>query len=387
MRRLSAAAVLLLALGAPATGQDPGEVIVAFGDSITEGDSRFDEENRGGYPGRLGTILRQEDREIEVLNRGVGGETTSEGLSRIGSAASGADIVLIMEGSNDIDLVIEGAISFESIKTNLSAMVGQVRSAGAEAVIGTVIPRGPNARRDKSSRLTFALVRDIRELAFQRRIDLVEGWEPFATHPEPWASIYFLGEDPTGHPNAAGFALLAETFADVLQGRDTMTPVIGRYTPNPDSTPEVRPGQRFELEVYDFGTGTARDFLTLIINDVPVDTSIGGNNRRRILSHESDGGTVTCYARVGVQALDQADPPQRLDAIVGEHSVRNESTRRTDLNKDCRIDGRDIAVLARLFGVRSNQFAYEPGVDVVRDGVIDGEDLAEVAADFGKTSF
>jgi lysophospholipase L1-like esterase len=376
-------------VAAPVTlrAQDTDATIVAFGDSITEGRSPFDEQNRGGYPGRLGPRLSQGGLEAEVLNRGNGGESTAEGLSRIGGAIVGADIVLLMEGSNDIDRVIEGQISFESIKANLNAMVGQIRNAGAEAVIATVIPRGPNARRDRSSLLTFALVRDIRELAFQRRIDLVDPWEGFSTFPEPYASLYFRGDDPVGHPNAAGFELLAQTFADVLLGLDTMTPVIGRYTPNPLAVPEVRPGQRFELEVYDFGTGIARDSLTLTINDVPVEARVTGNDRRRILTHDSDGETVTCYARVAVQALDLAEPANRLDAVVGEHTVRGETSRRTDLNRDCRVDGRDIAVLARLFGQRSNQFAYEEAVDLVRDGVIDGADLAQVAADFGKTTF
>lgn len=386
MRRCAGALALVL-LAIPVAAQDAGELIVAFGDSITEGDSHFDEENRGGYPGRLGPMLRAEGRDVEVVNRGVGGETTGEGLSRIGSAASGADLVLLMEGSNDIDLVVDGVISFESIRANLGAMVGRIRDEGAEAVLATVIPRGPDARRDKNSRLTFALVRDIRELAFQRKTELVDSWERFATYPEPWASIYYRGTDVVGHPNAAGFQLLAETFADVLQGRDTMTPVIGRYTPNPDSTPEVRPGETFELEVYDFGAGVDRDALTLTINDLPVDTTVGGNSRRRTLTHESDSTTVTCYARVGVQALDVAESPNRLDTIVGEHTVRGESARRTDLNRDCRVDGRDIAVMARLFGLRSHQFAYDVRVDLDRNGIIDGTDLAALAADFGKTTF
>lgn len=379
--------VALLLLAAPLAAQDAREIIVAFGDSITEGDSRFDEENKGGYPGRLGPLLRQEGRDVEILNRGVGGESTAEGLSRIGSAASGADTVLLMEGTNDVTLVAEGLLSFESIKANLNSMVGQIRGEGAEAVVATVIPRGPSTHHDKENKLTFALVLDIRELAFQRRTRLVDAWERFATYPEPWTSIYFRGADVTGHPNAAGFEVLAETFADVLLDRDTMTPVIGRYSPKPEGTPEVRPGQRFELEVYDFGEGLDRDAATLTINDVPVDTQIGGNSKRRILSHDSDATTVTCYARVGVQAVDRAEPANRLDTLVAQHSVRNETTRRTDLNKDCRVDGRDVAVMARIFGQRSNQFAYDPKVDLVRDGVIDGEDLAELAADFGKKTF
>lgn len=387
MRRGAPSLIAISVLFAPLAVHG-AEMIVAFGDSITEGSSRFDEENKGGYPGRLEGMLLGDGLDVKVVNKGLGGETTAEGLSRIGNAIPGADVVLLMEGTNDIDHVIEGMISFESIKANLNSMVGQIRSQGAETVLGTVIPRGPSARRDRMSKLTFALVLDIRELAFQRKTGLTDGWELFSTYPEPWANIYYRGgDDVVGHPNAEGFRLLARAFADVLEEKDTAAPVVGRYTPRPETTPEVQPGQRFELQIYDFGAGVDRDSLIMTINDVPVEAKVTGSARRRVLAFKSDEETVTCYARVGVQALDQAETPHRLDRVVGEHKVQGESTRRADLNRDCRVDGRDVAVLARVFGQRSNQFAFDTDADVVRDDVIDGEDLAAIAADFGKTSF
>ena len=94
-------------------GSEPARarrVVVAFGDSITEGSDRFDEQALGGYPGRLGPMLTQQAgfEGVVVDNEGVGGETTAQGLSRLnGVLNSVADdevlSVIIMEGTNDVN--------------------------------------------------------------------------------------------------------------------------------------------------------------------------------------------------------------------------------------------------------------------------------------------
>ncbi|MEE8138405.1 MAG: arylesterase, partial [Thermoanaerobaculia bacterium] len=85
-RRGSRAGVAGIALAAafwlaPALSAD--QVVVAFGDSITKGAPPNDEENKGGYPGRLQRILRRADAgldDVRVLNFGVAGEATAVGL-------------------------------------------------------------------------------------------------------------------------------------------------------------------------------------------------------------------------------------------------------------------------------------------------------------------
>lgn len=377
-------------LAAPLAGQPiEGASLIAFGDSITEGALPYDERNIGGYPTRLERLLDRESRSVTVSNRGRGGETTGEGLSRLPSVlAEGGDVLLLMEGTNDVTLIATGDLSAETSRANLSNMVSRGEQSGFTVVLGSIIPRGPHARVDRSNGATFAFVISIREIAYQRRTALVEGWEVLFHQTRPYSTIYYTGSDDlVGHPNAAGFDILAAAFADVLQGRDTMTPVIGEFAPNPFFQPEVQPGEDFEVTVYDFGAGLDREVSTLTLNDALVPTQGSGNPRRELLSHASDATTVTCFARLGVQALDQADPPNRLDTAVADFEVRGEVYRRSDINRDCRVDGRDVVKLGTVFGLPSSELGFDSDNDVNADGRLDGEDLARIAEDFGRTTF
>jgi hypothetical protein len=291
-----------------------------------------------------------------------------------------------MEGTNDIDLVQQGLLSIESIRSNLVEMTRRVSNRGAEPILSTLIPRGPRANRDRDSLLTKALNVQIRGSAFQRDLREVENFEAFREAPQPYGTIFYLGSDPVGHPNAAGFELMAQTFADVIENLDLMHPVIGEHQPLSVLQPEVRPGQVFEVFVYDFGEGLDRDSLTLTLNGLPVETDVAGNDRRRLLSHEATNETILCFARLGINAADTADPPNRLEVVVADYERPNAEVRRTDLTKDCRVDGRDVLELAELFGTRQNEFRFDPLLDLNGDKVIDGEDLARIAADFGKTT-
>lgn len=387
MRRWILAACLLAA--SPLAAQIEGRTLIAFGDSITEGDRPYDEQGGGGYPSRLQRKLEHEGREVEVVNEGRGGETTSEGLFRLPFVlAQGGDVLLLMEGTNDVPQIIDGEISVETVRANLANMITRAQQAGFEVVLGTLIPRGPFTQSDRNNGTTFGLVLEIRELAFLRRVALAEGWQSFFDATRPYSTIYYTGaEDHVGHPNAAGFGLLAETFADVLQGRDAMSPVIGDFQPNPFFMPSVEPGEVFEVTVYDFGAGLDRSASTLTLNEAVVPTDTAGNTRRQLLSHNSDATTVTCFARLGVQAIDRAEPPNRLSTPVADFEVPGETVRRSDVNRDCRVDGRDVATLGRVFGLPGSELRFDSDFDVNRDGRIDGEDLAIIAEDFGKTTF
>ena len=75
-----------------------------------------------------------------MLNRGVGGEKTPEGLSRIDQVLDeGGDVLLLMEGSNDISR----NISIETTLFDLGEMARRAEERGLEVVHATVIPRIP----------------------------------------------------------------------------------------------------------------------------------------------------------------------------------------------------------------------------------------------------
>ena len=128
-------------------------VFLAFGDSITEGYGDTSSLG-GGYPSRLERWLRQEGYDAIVENHGVGGETTSSGLSRIDSVlAGGGDYLLLMEGTNDISR----RASVETIAFNLDEMAARAEALDIIAVHATVIPRIPTAPVDASNAATSAL--------------------------------------------------------------------------------------------------------------------------------------------------------------------------------------------------------------------------------------
>lgn len=53
-----------------------------------------------------------------------------------------------------------------------------------------------------------------------------------------------------------------------------------------------------------------------------------------------------------------------------------------DVIGDRKVDGRDVAIMAKYFGRTSG---YAPNADITNDGKIDGKDIAVASKNFGKT--
>ncbi|MFZ3047564.1 MAG: GDSL-type esterase/lipase family protein, partial [Desulfatirhabdiaceae bacterium] len=83
-------------------------IVLGFGDSITVGYPYITSEGNGqrigGYEPTLEANLNSAGGSWQVLNYGVFGQTTMEGLSRIDSVISGyaGAYILILEGTNDV---------------------------------------------------------------------------------------------------------------------------------------------------------------------------------------------------------------------------------------------------------------------------------------------
>lgn len=104
----------------PSTG-----VILAFGDSLTFG---YGASTGNSYP----AVLRELSGR-EVVNSGISGETTAEGLERLPEVLEEVqpNLVILMEGGNDI-LRNHPA---DSIKQNLAEMIEMIRGTGAQVVL------------------------------------------------------------------------------------------------------------------------------------------------------------------------------------------------------------------------------------------------------------
>ncbi|MEM7254402.1 MAG: arylesterase [Pseudomonadota bacterium] len=103
----------------------PNAVIVAFGDSLTFGTGAEPEQS---YPARLASALSR-----TVVNAGVPGEVTAEGLRRLPSVLErdGPALVVLCHGGNDILRKVEPS----ETERNLRQMIEQIRASGAAVVM------------------------------------------------------------------------------------------------------------------------------------------------------------------------------------------------------------------------------------------------------------
>ena len=198
--------VLLLSLTALPAGAAQ-ERLLAFGDSITVGlgDGNVSCSGQGGYPGRLRSRLINRGRDVEILNRGLCNERTGGGVSRIDQVlAEGGDVILIMEGTNDI----AHRVSRPTIRFNLEQMVQKALDAGIVPLLSSVIPRGPGVIQDPNNVKTELLAIELRQDAQAAGIPFADPFFDLINIPNLFQTYY----SDALHPNAAGYGLLVDTF-------------------------------------------------------------------------------------------------------------------------------------------------------------------------------
>ena len=107
-----------------------GDVIVAFGDSLTAGKGVSEE---FAYPAVLSELSG-----FEVINAGISGETTEEGLQRLPSVLDKENpaLLILFEGGNDI---LQNQ-DLSKTKANLDQMIGMAKQRNIQvALVG--VPR------------------------------------------------------------------------------------------------------------------------------------------------------------------------------------------------------------------------------------------------------
>jgi acyl-CoA thioesterase-1 len=119
----------------PTTINDKRPLIVCFGDSLTAG---FGTEPGKSYPDYLQTYLDAKGFHYRVLNEGVSGNTTKDGVERVDSIVAMKPAIVIVEfGGND------GLRGFriEDSRANLDQIVGTLKTGGASIVLaGITLP-------------------------------------------------------------------------------------------------------------------------------------------------------------------------------------------------------------------------------------------------------
>jgi len=120
---------------ADTSAADTRPLLVCFGDSLTAGYGT----NLGeDYPNDLQQLLDERGYKYRVLNAGISGDTTKDGLERIGRViARHPQIVVVEFGGND---GLRG-LPVEQAETNLSDIIHQLQSSGAQvALAGITLP-------------------------------------------------------------------------------------------------------------------------------------------------------------------------------------------------------------------------------------------------------
>lgn len=198
--RVFAAAVLLAlsACGDSGGGLEPlaaGGVILAFGDSITYGTGAREGES---YPEVLAERIGR-----TVIKAGVPGEVTREGLRRLPGVLSEVRpaLVVLCHGGNDI----LRKLSPHAAAANLGKMIALIRESGAQVVL-LGVPR-------------FGLLLDTAD--FYHQVAEAQGVPLEADVIPDVLSDNGLKSD-TVHPNAAGYARIAQAVEELLHDQGAL---------------------------------------------------------------------------------------------------------------------------------------------------------------------
>jgi acyl-CoA thioesterase I len=116
----------------PPPPKDDRPVIVAFGDSLTAG---YGTDAGNSYPDFLEQDLNAKGFHYHVLNAGVSGNTTKDGVERLDDVVSlKPALVIVAFGGND---GLRG-LPIDSTRKNLDQMVSTLQRAGIKVVLGGI---------------------------------------------------------------------------------------------------------------------------------------------------------------------------------------------------------------------------------------------------------
>lgn len=185
-----------------------GPVVVFLGDSLTAG---FGLAAEDALPEQVANIFKDEGIEARVVNAGVSGDTTANGLARFdwSVTAADADLVVVALGANDYLMGIDPEI----VKQNLSAIIQKANDNQIECILVDLQPR--SALEEGSRDADFAAIYP--DLAAQ--FDL-KYYPSLMTGVENQPSL--LQSDGL-HPTSQGVRVMAENLAKFLE------PIIETY--------------------------------------------------------------------------------------------------------------------------------------------------------------
>ncbi len=117
---------------APAFSAEPVRIL-AFGDSLTAGYGLADQD---ALPTRLAQALNKMGRPVTMINGGVSGDTSADGVSRLDwSLADKPQIMILALGANDMLRGLDPKVT----RANLEAIIQKTQAAGVEIVLAGML--------------------------------------------------------------------------------------------------------------------------------------------------------------------------------------------------------------------------------------------------------
>ena len=174
--------------------------ILFLGDSLTEGYGVGESE---AYPRQVEGLLRSRGMNIEIINGGVSGSTTSSGESRLKwHYKNKIDVLILALGAND---GLRGLNLLET-KKNLKKIIKIAKQHQSKVLLlGVLMP--PNYGKD----YVLSFEKMYKEISFEEKIPLM----PFLLKDVAGNPRLNLADGI--HPNAEGHKLIAKNVAQFLE--------------------------------------------------------------------------------------------------------------------------------------------------------------------------
>ena len=239
------------------------DVFIALGDSITQGYPEIDEPGEGrqigGYEPHLETLLEGPSQTTKVLNYGIAGDDSSEGLNRIDGILSSekSNFILILEGTNDIMLGISRSTTY----ANLREMIDKSRANNVTPILATLTPDSrplPNFLKD----IKGTYNPNIKEIADEKEVMLADLYEAVN---DQWSAL----SDDGLHPNDAGHQVIAEEWFDTIKSEVPKVTTSGAIAVDETEATVsglINPNNFLTSYYFEYGWDTTYGGLTAVMN-------------------------------------------------------------------------------------------------------------------------
>lgn len=192
---LSVRAVFLVLVSAVFAYAAPVKTIVVLGDSLVAGYGLAPGE---AFPEQLSILLARDGHAANILNAGVSGDTTSNGLSRLDwSIQQGTDAVIVELGAND---ALRGVPPEVTLK-NLEAIISRLQQRNITVML-TGMKAPPNMGKDYVDRFDGIYPQLAKKYDLEFYPFFLDG---VVADPK-------LNQSDGIHPTAEGIKIIAERF-------------------------------------------------------------------------------------------------------------------------------------------------------------------------------